>query len=69
MANPPRRPQAAGGGIPAIPLGPQQFHVRTQLKPVVKNRDVFATILDEAGIVAHSAGQVRLHEQISSLTS
>jgi len=40
--------------------------MRTQLKPVAKDGDVFATIVDVAGIVAHSAGQVRLHEQISS---
>jgi hypothetical protein len=30
---------------------------------------VFATIVDVAGIVAHSACQVRLHEQISSSIS
>jgi hypothetical protein len=40
--------------------------VRTQLKPVA---DVFATIVDAAGIVAHGSGQVRLHEQISSSIS
>jgi hypothetical protein len=55
--------------ISAIPPGPQQVPVRTQLKPVVKDGDVFATIVDVAGIVAHSAGQVRLHEQISSSIS
>jgi hypothetical protein len=57
------------GGISAIPPGPQQVPVRTQLKPVAKNGDVFATIVDVAGIVAHDAGQVRFHEQISSSTS
>jgi hypothetical protein len=36
---------------------------------VAKDGDVFATIVDVAGIVAHSAGQVRLHEQISSSIS
>jgi hypothetical protein len=54
------------GGISAIPPGPQQVPMRTQLKPVAKDGDVFATIVDVAGIVAHNAGQVRLHEQISS---
>jgi hypothetical protein len=54
------------GGISAIPPGPQQIPMRTQLKPVAKDGDVFATIVDVAGIVAHNAGQVRLHEQISS---
>jgi hypothetical protein len=43
--------------------------MRTQLKPVAKDGDVFATIVDVAGIVAHNAGQVRLHEQISSSIS
>jgi len=57
------------GGISAIPPGPQQIPVRTQLKPVAKDGDVFATIVDVAGIVAHSAGQVRLHERISSSIS
>src|SRR3984893_4857753 len=57
------------GGISAIPAGPQQVPVRTQLKPVAKDGDVFATIVNVAGIVAHSAGQVRLHEQISSSVS
>src|ERR1700736_3031870 len=57
------------GGISAIPPGPQQVPVRTQLKPVAKNGDVFATIVDVAGIVAHDAGQVRFHEQISSSIS
>jgi hypothetical protein len=52
--------------ISAVPPGPQQVPVRTQLEPVAKDGDVFATIVDVAGIVAHSAGQVRLHEQISS---
>jgi hypothetical protein len=52
-----------------VPLWPILLDDLRQQEPVVKNRDVFATILDEAGIVAHSAGQVRLHEQISSLTS
>src|SRR5258708_38404158 len=57
------------GGISAIPAGPQQVPMRTQLKPVAKNGDVFATIVNVAGIVAHNAGQVRLHEQISSSIS
>src|ERR1700694_2130737 len=57
------------GGVSAIPPGPQQVPVRTQLKPVAKNGDVFATIVDVAGIVAHDAGQVRFHEQISSSIS
>jgi hypothetical protein len=55
--------------ISAIPAGPQQVPVRTQLEPVAKDGDVFATIVDVASIVAHSAGQVRLHEQISSSIS
>jgi hypothetical protein len=57
------------GGVSAIPEGPQQVPVRTQLKPVPEDGDVFATIVDLAGIVAHSAGQVRLHEPISSSIS
>jgi hypothetical protein len=36
---------------------------------VAKDGDVFATIVDVAGIVTHGAGQVRLHEQISSSIS
>jgi hypothetical protein len=36
---------------------------------VAKDGDVFATIVEVAGIVAHSAGQVRLHERISSSSS
>jgi hypothetical protein len=55
--------------ISAVPPGPQQVPVRTQLEPVAKDGDVFATIVDVAGIVAHSAGKVRLHEQISSSIS
>lgn len=39
--------------------------VRTQLEPVAKDGDVFAAMVDVAGIVAHSARQVRLHERIS----
>jgi hypothetical protein len=50
------------GGISAIPPGSQQIPVRTQLKAVAKDGDVFATSVDVAGIVAHNAGQVRLHE-------
>jgi hypothetical protein len=57
------------GGISAIPPGPQQVPVRTELKPVAKDSDVFATIVDVAGIVAHNAAQVRLHERISSSIS
>jgi hypothetical protein len=57
------------GLISAIPAGPQQVPVRTQLKPVAQDGDVFATIVDVAGIVAHNASQVRLHEQISSSIS
>src|ERR1700730_18247220 len=57
------------GGISAIPPGPQQVPVRTQLKPVAKDGDVFATIVDVAGIVAHGTGQVRLHKRISSSSS
>jgi hypothetical protein len=57
------------GGISAIPPGPQQVPVRTQLKPVAQDGDVLATIVDAAGIVAHGAGQVRLHERISSSIS
>src|SRR5438128_1636327 len=57
------------GGISAIPPGPQQVPVRTKLEPAAKDGDVFATIVDVAGIVAHSAGQVRLHEQLSSSIS
>jgi hypothetical protein len=43
--------------------------VRTELKPVAQDSDVFATGVDVAGIVAHGAGQVRLHERISSSIS
>src|SRR5260370_29411876 len=57
------------GGISAIPPGPQQVPVRTQLKPVAQDGDVLATIVDVAGIVAHGAGQLRLHEPISSSIS
>ena len=57
------------GGVSAIPAGPQQVPVRTQLKPVAQDGDVLATIVDAAGIVAHGAGQVRLHERISSSIS
>jgi hypothetical protein len=57
------------GGVSAIPAGPQQVPVCTQLKAMAKDGDVFATIVDVADIVAHDAGQVRLHEQISSSIS
>jgi hypothetical protein len=58
------------GGISAIPPARNNsLCVRTQLKPVAKNGDVFATIVDVAGIVAHDAGQVGFHEQISSSIS
>jgi hypothetical protein len=57
------------GGISAIPPGPQQVPVRTQLKPVAQDGDVLATIVDAAFIVAHGAGQLRLHERISSSIS
>jgi hypothetical protein len=43
--------------------------MRTQLKPVAQDGDVLATIVDVAGIVAHDAGKVRLHERISSSIS
>jgi hypothetical protein len=55
--------------ISAVPPGPQQVPVRTKLKPVAKDGDVLATIVDVAGIVAHGSGQVYLHEQISSSIS
>ena len=57
------------GGISAIPPGPQQVPMRTQLKPVAKDGHVLATIVDVAAIVAHGAGQVRLHERICSSIS
>src|SRR6202030_3569260 len=57
------------GGNSAIPPGPQQVPVRTQLKPVAQDGDVLAALVDVAGIVAHGAGQVRLHEPISSSIS